>query len=586
MFVKQVVILLVFGLFNGRSFEIKHVDDNKDGKFGMNEKQKMSKQPSHKSVRAIKRRNFRPNGALNKRKVVICPSPDELSDDGLKGVDAMLGMIGVIGGIPGGMFSLVIKVLLAGREVHEKSKGPADSNCEAVTTQAMNMAISKAVWTSTSDRDKEYIKNFSQDYQWLMQLIHANSPYDDNTPLEKLHSVVTEIRNLIRALDKHSRMYYAGSLINVLIDQLFYYSMSILLRYQLETNAVTAYGHCLNVLDTLKIDIAHYTDVILDNFKQDMHAKFDSSGSVSLSVRDNNDDCTCYRCDNLKHFWYLKQRKDCENVHYGRADPNREVCQWKNYVQYLQINVDKKYLPDVPVNSQPDCSLLSHWIKKTGGVKGVIERGIATYREKVKKDFWREYVDHYDKYKSIIANLNKEDVQNTMCIPYEHKFFPQTITPSKGNLITTIDNPSNVYILSFNMQVLRLGSPNSNLSIMRLTANDLYCCDDYGTRVPDLMFSPANTYDLLMVQDKVSKVNDHIRSIKGVLPNRPNSIKILATDDSVNLFVNGALVTKFTSTLKERPVLPKLDIYVGSQFTDSAHVEITGLQFSHLHKNM
>lgn len=157
---------------------------------------------------------------------------------------------------------------------------------------------------------------------------------------------------------------------------------------------------------------------------------------------------------------------------------------------------------------------------------------------------------------------------------------------SKGNLIDTINKPSNEFILSF--QLHPKGAVQILTSVIRLTSTNNECCY-YGDRWIALWFNP-NSYKLHYVVGAKSDKNGNntygtpgdalVRNVIGIQPNQWNDVKIVGSGDYVKLHINGILSAELSNV--NRPQLDSLDVYAGDAFWDPANAHIRNFKFENI----
>ena len=141
-----------------------------------------------------------------------------------------------------------------------------------------------------------------------------------------------------------------------------------------------------------------------------------------------------------------------------------------------------------------------------------------------------------------------------------------------NNLIDTISNPPNEFILTFELY------PNDIISnygsILRYTGSSNNCCN-WPDRWLLLKFH-ANSYKMHFVVGSTLNGNNYIDK-DGVEGNIWNKIKVTAIDDKVSLYINDNFVGELPNT--NRPDLPEVKVYAGDSFHQSANGKLRNLSF-------
>jgi len=253
---------------------------------------------------------------------------------------------------------------------------------------------------------------------------------------------------------------------------------------------------------------------------------------------------------------YISDSKKMAFVAGSTTDPNAKVSTKTNAVKFKEWN-------DFRVEALGD--IITLYIN--GVEEGQLPNTDRTLLEKL--DVYAG-TDHYPSANGILR-----DYQFT---PKGVSFRPQTIIPSKNNLIDTITNPPSQYIISFTLHPLQT---SARTNIIRFTSTTNFCCTNYGDRVPTIDFLD-NTYDMLFVHGQTKKHNQYQKDIKGVVGNKDNKIKVVSSETGIVLYVNDQVRVTFLSGLERRPQHEKLFVYASDNFGVPANAEISNFYFSHL----
>lgn len=144
---------------------------------------------------------------------------------------------------------------------------------------------------------------------------------------------------------------------------------------------------------------------------------------------------------------------------------------------------------------------------------------------------------------------------------------------SKGKKISTLTNPSNYFLLTF--QLFPRGTFDGFGSILRYT-NTLNNCCDYGDRWLAMWLRP-NSYTMVFVAGSTVNGNPGF-DVDGIEANKWNDIKVEAFGDEIKFYINGIL--KGTNPNTNRPPLDTINVYAGDSISDPADAIIRDFIFT------
>jgi len=144
---------------------------------------------------------------------------------------------------------------------------------------------------------------------------------------------------------------------------------------------------------------------------------------------------------------------------------------------------------------------------------------------------------------------------------------------SQGNLIDTIPNPPNEFILTF--ELYPYSNPGWSGNILRFTGSSNDCCD-YSDKWLTLSFS-RGTHNVVLVAGSTVDGNKWAKFVGGVQANIWNQIKITAIGDKIRLYINDRFARELPNT--NRPLLPEVKVYAADSFSNTANANIKNLSF-------
>ena len=374
---------------------------------------------SRRSAIATKNKSTDRNGSG------MCLDLKQVADEGVKALGFGASVLDVLSvattkmdkvSLAFGGAGAAISLGLAGFSFMAMLSSGGEPECKHTVEDEINDAIERAF----QQKDAEFATAITEDYHWLLRHMIVNSPYDPGTTTSVLYGILDRLRALVQDFDKGERMFYGGLTVINMAYELISISLAIAARYAMEEQGQSSFWACENTIQSLKVDLEHITENVIMAAKDYMDGVYSNAGEFDISV----DSCHGSLNNESWKATYKQGLHLCEipETVVGKCcykpRNNRNAC----YDEFVRQHVHE------------------------------IVNKLEDTRAQAKITYWNQYEKHYDVLMNYIKLLGEHHVIDSICVPARiTTFAAQTLSVQSSNKIGTITDPSNEYIVSFNV---------------------------------------------------------------------------------------------------------------------------------------
>lgn len=417
----------------------------------------------------------------------------------------------------------------------------------------MDVAIDEAITAALEERDVQYALDLEKDYSWVEETTAIYNPHLDGTPIETLSSIASDVRQLIRTMDKNDRLYYGGKLLVLMTYELMSLALAISFRYTADGEDALSRSKCDKVLLQLSVDLHHITHDIIQQAMDKFSADMDDAGSEKQT---DIDSCT--------QNYLPVTPQDGGN--------NGKIVTIK-FMNPKKLGTIPAYRSECKSVYKLDLTKLKYDTRLEA-----LDDYLPTLRREKIDIFWSLFSEHDEFFRDLSDRLRNDNYRHEFCRPLKTtNFTPQKIKIQDDNLVGTIMEPGKNYIISFVLK--RLGRHQASYqSLIKFTAAGNKR-GEFGDKAPELIV--INDFNRIWMFNDVQTGTSH----KQIYPSFPhddeNEIKIIADEEGINVIINGVKKYTFEVASNLRPLHNKLDVYVGTKDRIPANAEVKNLKFAH-----
>jgi len=466
---------------------------------------------------------------------------------------------------------------MAGLSVSMSLVGTGMAFAKAMSSQGdklcqftLEEAIDEAIEAAHEERDEEFAAALIEDYSWVVATIAELNPYSSGTTTDMLRECMVELRELIRSFDKYNRMYYGGVTVVNMAYELVFTSLALATKHAIEDQSVASFWRCDATLRRLTVDLRHIVDKVILATRDMIYEKYDDEDPS----------------------WDYESYASCPAPlrHYGRKLRIRFTN--KGIIPNLQDTVSSSYC--CKFNNQyswRNQCLDDYAIRST--LVNNAEAKVAAAKTAAKANYWATYEPHYNKLIDFIESLQDNTVINSICASATMTEFPTTsinFTPNKL-LIGTIDNPSNQFVLSFNLFSHSLPTDGKGAGIMAMSNTGAGNCGAWRNCVCWLKFQGQGIAPIGLPYDIIFGTGGKtVPGMRGFDPAQENEMMIVSHATGVSFYINGRLKKTTTRTLDERPLLSNYKVYLGTgqgaAVGGTADMTVTNMKYYEVHSDV